>query len=940
MRQHIQDFVIRHRGTATNRMVSNSAGVMPRLYCMMLAMIALAGCHTVETVDLEKPSYGRIYADFKSARLPGDVIDLDVWITTLESANDRDGATLAGVPVDFVVQDPTVVRIVGSSKITTARQNLIGPAVARVQLEFLKEGSTTLNASVAGASYVDPTGLNSGPLTTTVALSAQRPTSIVLTPAAPIFIESRATRLDVAAALKSSSGVNISYFDFKWTCPQGEAVVAFSGTQKCNDTMGVANFVPRTAGTTTFRVAVADALYTRFPVFSDLQVTVTNPVARIDLAAGPLSVGSSVPVTATLRDASGAILPSSLRHSVLSGSVIENLDWFTSDPSVATVDKTGLVTGKAADTVTITARYYDVRSDVTPLPVFASASIKFSVGPTSNIVTVVPSSFSMVVGASRVLAATVKDATGKDVNAPITWLSRDVSIANTTIAGGFDIVQAISTGPTTTTPSATVQILARAAGAQGVANVTVYRKVASIILTPPSITLRTGQTARLTPTLLDGSGNVIPTIATKLTWTALDATTATVDTSGLVTAVAPNALPARIRVSDPGGASTTADITVLPPVSTVSLAIQNGSTTRPVVTPEAVAVGGSAQLVATLKDANGATITDALTFTTSSAAIAKVTTSSNTTATISGIAPGTATIRVARTSDPGAFATATFVVSGALGGPATHLVISSTPSNATTTVGGTVAFVAAALDAAGVPSSDCPIGWATDASSVASIFPDGYALGVGAGTTAVRAYCTDHSNISAAARITVTNSTGVSGLNITPRFVYLASGGMSQLYTAALSPSGNTTAVDWVVLQSPANVLSATPSGANNSNITIALPSNAGSSIAGSARIVARAGGQSDTAWVTYGNAGSIKGTAVSASGQYLGGLTATAVPTNGGTAVTSGVNNEGIFYLVGLPAGTYTVTVRQQGNPTAQTITNVIVTAGGTALLSLTPFP
>ena len=910
------------------------------LVCTGVSAILSAGCHPTEIVNAVAPTYGRMFADPKSSRLPGDIISVDVWVTTAASVDDSEGATLVDVPVDFTVTDPTVVRIVGPSRVLTARPDLLGQAVARVQVEFLKEGTTTLNASVAGATYKDRLLGTTNSVSAAIQLSAYRPTSILLRPASPIFVESRAVDFFVDPTLLSSSGVSIGYGTFKWSCPTGESVVALSDGRKCNDTMASTKFVPQIVGTATFRVSVADALYARFPIFSDLQVTVTNPVARIDLAAAALSVGSAVSVTATLRDAAGVVLPATLRHNVLPSTVIEKLTWSSSDESVATVDQKGVVTGKAADTVTITARYTDLRGDSRPFPVFASGSIKFAVGPTTNVVTPEPSAFSMVVGASRAVFATVRDAAGKEIFTPITWLSRDVSIASIGGAGGFTSVQALSTGPVTTTPSTTVQILARSAGAQGVLTVTVYRKVASIVLTPMTASLRTGQTVRLVPTLLDGSGNVVPTIATKLTWTAQDPTNATVDTSGLVTAAAPNALPARIRVSEGGGASAVADITVLPPASTVSVTISNATSTRPLNPSEALAVGTSAQLVATLKDASGIVINDALTFTTSSSAIASVTTTGANTATIAAVAAGTATIRIARTSDPSSFLSATFVVSGGTGGLATRIVITSTPASATTAAGGTVTFIARALDAAGLTASDCPVGWATDASRVASIGTSGVATGVGAGTTAVRAYCTDHGTISAAARIIVTDPTGVTQVNITPRFVYLAPGGSSQLFAASLLPTAASTAIDWQLLQSPAGVLTSTPSGINNANVTIALPASMTTLVAGGARIVARAGGQSDTSWVTYGNAGSIKGTVVSNSGQYLGGSTAIATPSAGGASVISGLNNEGIFYLTGLPAGTYTVTVSQQGNPIDQRFTNVVVTAGGTTQVTLVPFP
>ncbi|MBL0171726.1 MAG: carboxypeptidase regulatory-like domain-containing protein [Gemmatimonadaceae bacterium] len=286
------------------------------------------------------------------------------------------------------------------------------------------------------------------------------------------------------------------------------------------------------------------------------------------------------------------------------------------------------------------------------------------------------------------------------------------------------------------------------------------------------------------------------------------------------------------------------------------------------------------------------------------------------------------------------------VVGPPAGGLATRIVVTSSPVLGYIHPGGTVQFTGTALDVNGAVASDCPVGMAIDQSSIGSITSTSVsggvrtaiATGVAPGTTALRAFCNDARTLATAVRLTVADQTfGVTQVNVSPRYIYKPSSTSPSTFQFAAAVVQNASPplapVVWSIFPTSGPV-------SIDQTGLITVSASTGASFGGGAVITATAFGQTDIGWVTYGNAGSIKGTMVSTSGQYLGGSTATATPTGGGASVVATLNNEGVFYLVGLPVGSYTVVVRQQGNPVTQTFNSVAVTLGGTSLLTLAAFP
>src|SRR5438270_218531 len=161
-------------------------------------------------------------------------------------------------------------------------------------------------------------------------------------------------------------------------------------------------------------------------------ITVTDvAVASVDVAPATASVpvNGTVQLVATPKDGSGT---------PLAGRVVT---WASSSTTIATVSASGLVTGKAAGTATITAtsegKSGTASITVTPVPVAA--------------VTVSPASQTIQTGGAVQLTATPRDASGTPLSGrTITWASDHTGVA-TVSATGLVTGAGVGTAPITAT---------------------------------------------------------------------------------------------------------------------------------------------------------------------------------------------------------------------------------------------------------------------------------------------------------------------------------------------------------------------------------------------------------------------------------------------------------------------------------------------------------
>ena len=336
-------------------------------------------------------------------------------------------------------------------------------------------------------------------------------------------------------------------------------------------------------------------------------VTVTAiPVATVSVSPSSASVqaGQTVRLTATAADGNGNPLPG------------RPMTWSSSSTTIATVSTSGLVTGKAAGSATITA---------TSEGKVGSATVTVTAPPAPTpvaTVTVTPATVAALVGGTAQLTATLKDSVGNQLTGrTVTWATSNTTVATVSTSG---LVTGKAAGSAT--------ITATSEGKVGSSTVTVTAPptpapVATVTVTPATVTSPVGGTAQLTATLKDSVGNVLT--GRTVTWASSNTTVATVSSSGLVTAKAAGG--ATITATSEGK-SDTATITVqLAPVASVT------------VSPDAASVNvkGTFQFNAILKDAAGNQLSGRpVTWSSSNTGVATVSASGL----ASGVTTGTATI--------------------------------------------------------------------------------------------------------------------------------------------------------------------------------------------------------------------------------------------------------------------------------------------------------
>lgn len=279
----------------------------------------------------------------------------------------------------------------------------------------------------------------------------------------------------------------------------------------------------------------------------------------------------------------------------------QGIVWSSSNPAVASVSQTGIVTGNKSGTVTITATLpLSGISESCTIEVIGKAVTKVQLTNTS-----------VNIGDSKPIPITITPSEYED---SFTWRSGDESIA--TVVDG--VVTGHSVGSTTITATA-------ASGVSGSCTVTVLSPSSSITLSDTAITLEAGTSYLLTATL-------VPEDSTDtLTWTSGSTSIASVSSSGLVTAK--SAGTTFITVKSSSGQIATCQVTVK------SQAVLPQSVTLS-QTEASMAVGESLQLTAAIEPSN--TTMPRLTWSSSDPDTVYV----NNAGAIKALAPGSAEIRV------------------------------------------------------------------------------------------------------------------------------------------------------------------------------------------------------------------------------------------------------------------------------------------------------
>ena len=808
----------------------------------------------------------------------GDVTAVGAGFTGIVATigSSADTATIVVRAGQLTVEPNAIATAVGEEiKLSVTTQS--GAAASGAELRWTSSDTTV--ARIATDGTVTAVGAGDATILATLgnqqgsASLAVRPRDIAslrLTPGTSSIYPAKSEQLELTAYDDAGRVMDVLLGNAKWSTSNA----AILGV----DDNGIVTGKTRGSGVVSARIG-SKAATASVNVLSEPAASVT-----VTLAASTLEVGQTAQATATLLNASG--LP-------FTGPTVA---WQSSNPAIATVNATGLVTAVARGTATISA-IADGKTGSAPLTVAAK---------TAAAIVISPNAVTTTVGQSAQLTATVKDASGGTLTGrTITWATANTAVATVSSSG---LVNAVGAGSTT--------ISATADGVTGQASFTTTSVTASSVsITPTSPVVQVGQDTQLTATAYDAGGTTLA--ARVATWSSANPTVATVSSTGRVTGVSSGHVDITATI-DGKAASVTVGVNTPPPAPVASVTVSLASTLN---------VGQTAQATVVLRDASG-NVLSGRTVTWSSPEPSLATVSSS--GLVTAVASGSATIVATSEGVTGA---ATVIIATAAPQPVATVTLSA-PS--TSMIVGQSQTVAATLrDAQGNVLTGRTIGWSSSNLAVVTVTPTGQVQAVGAGSATVTATSEGKSgsialtvttaSVATVASVTVT---GTSALNVgqtsqltatpkdshgTPLTGKTVSWSSSAAGIASVSSTGLVTAV-----AAGTAVINATVDGVVGS-----LPITVGGTTSGTAASVTVAVNPA----LNVGQTAQATATATDANGTTV---TATFAWSSSNSSVAT-VTSTGMVSAVG--AGSATITATTSGKSGNAVLTVSSTTTGGVSI-------
>ena len=440
------------------------------------------------------------------------------------------------------------------------------------------------------------------------------------------------------------------------------------------------------------------------------------------------------------------------------------MDWSSSDPEVATVSSSGLVTAKGNGTATVVA-----------LSGTASDTVWVAVRQVAASVTLSTDSLHLLTKQRGDVSASASDANGNAVRlteipgAAFAWTTTDGTVAMVSAEGD-------ASGRVTAIGAGVAVVAAALDGASGETTVTVEERVATV-LTADRDSLgfgALGDTARIGVRVWDQAGETLA--GARVDWSSSDPEVATVSSSGLVTA---------------RGNGTAKVVALSGPVAdTVGVTVRQRAA-RVTVEPGALllVVGQEAGLTASAEDANGNGIRlDGLTgatFTWESGDATVATLSPVGVDSVQVLAVVAGTAHVWATFDAESDSVAVEVEAKVPGSIAV-----SPDAVSFGALDDTLRLAAIVTDQVGNGWPDAPVAWSTSAAKVAAVAEDGLVKAVGNGTAEVVA----HSG-TVADTVSVTVYQNAERVTIQPNPLLLVAGQEGVLTASAEDANGYTLAL-------------------------------------------------------------------------------------------------------------------------------------------------
>jgi uncharacterized protein YjdB len=417
------------------------------------------------------------------------------------------------------------------------------------------------------------------------------------------------------------------------------------------------------------------------------EATVTS--VQVSPATVSIGIGSNQQFTATAHYSDSS-----------SKDITSSAQWISSDPSVASINSSGMAAGSNSGTVTITTKSGTQQSSAT-LRVTAAASnlVSMALSPLAASVPVNTSQQFTAIG-------NYSDGSTSDLTALVTWSSSSTATATIDASG---LLTAVAAGST--------NVSASFAGVSQSTNVTVTApSILYITVTPDDLTLGIGINLQFTATATysDGSSQ---DLSTGVTWSSSSPSVTTINSSGMATTVAAGSTAITATV---GAFSDTSTVTVVP-AHLVSIAVTPA-------TPS-IAVGTTVQFTAVGSFDDGSTqLLTSLTWSSSSTSVVSI----DSMGFASSTGTGTATI-TARSG--GVSGTASLTVTAA-----TLVSIAVAPANSSMAVGTTKQFTATGtFSDSSTQDITTTVTWTSSSAAAATINAQGLASSVAAGSTTIKA---------------------------------------------------------------------------------------------------------------------------------------------------------------------------------------------------------
>jgi uncharacterized protein YjdB len=413
-------------------------------------------------------------------------------------------------------------------------------------------------------------------------------------------------------------------------------------------------------------------------------------------------VGTGVRVAVTAK--SVWLVVGQERQLVIAGSG-PDVTWRSDNAAAVSVSSTGLVSARSPGIAHIVVREQSA-ADTTTVTVRA---------PIDHI-QITADSLTVAAGRSAQLSFRALDESGATIDSAAfsvsqtRWNSTMTSIATVDSVG---LVSASTLGRT--------EIVLTIEGKTDTAIVDVVPvAVATIELSaPPQFGISAGSSYQITPVAKDAAGNALPNRT--FLWSSSDATVATVSQTGVVSGVSPGS--AQISASSEGRTAVVGAIVLPQQVATVTVSL----------TPSSLAVGQTAQAVATLRDLSGNTLSGRqVAWTSSSPGVASVSASG----VVSAAAAGTSTLTAA---SEGKSAAVSVSVTAATAPRSSIVTIGVSLVSANLSVGQTTQATATALDAVGNVLGGQSFTWTSSNSGVATVSSSGTVTAVGSGSATITA---------------------------------------------------------------------------------------------------------------------------------------------------------------------------------------------------------